>query len=456
MGTQVAWQPDWGWGELNLSAAYDQRLNFASDAVPALGVRFYRANVSAGDRATLVWNRRVVGPLDQVVAPTAMTLSNLDLYQYDIGGGQQAASESAIDNVEQVRGTSTGQVVYKVKDQSSRVDGAAAEPFALAAANPLTPLAAPVPKLTLTADRSAVRRGEPVTLTATLTNASTDLPASNASVALQLPAGMHLASGDATWIPDALPAGATLTKTWTLEGDEDSAAPLTASASATAFGETFSSRASTPLTVDSSPPAVSLTCTHSDAADPQIAVAWSSVDSSPIEPYALSASTDGGPFVPWLTNVTGSSAIFTGVPGHSYAVAVTAADALGNSAPPTLCGPVTIGFAPLAPAVPTGQGGSPLPAPPHLRVTRVSFGRSRLTVSGVVARDASGRVLGSYSPRGGRRVRAHTRAAHGRYALVFKLSRKQSRIRRGALRISYLGDPGHAPQHLSRAIVRRR
>src|SRR5207248_2626298 len=31
MGTQTTWQPDWGWGELNLDAAYRQRDNFAAD-----------------------------------------------------------------------------------------------------------------------------------------------------------------------------------------------------------------------------------------------------------------------------------------------------------------------------------------------------------------------------------------------------------------------------------------
>src|SRR5436189_179624 len=77
------WLPDWGWGELNLDSAYQQRNNFASGSVGARDVRFYRATVAAGDRATLVWNRRVVGPLVQTIPPQALTLSNLDLYEYD-------------------------------------------------------------------------------------------------------------------------------------------------------------------------------------------------------------------------------------------------------------------------------------------------------------------------------------------------------------------------------------
>src|SRR5436305_10877126 len=120
MGTQVGWLPDWGWGELNLDSAYQQSTNFASDGVGAQDVRFYRATVAAGDRATLVWNRRVVGPLVQTVPPQTLTLSNLDLVEYDnTSQAQQASSASTIDHVEQVRRVQAGTVTYKVKDQSS-------------------------------------------------------------------------------------------------------------------------------------------------------------------------------------------------------------------------------------------------------------------------------------------------------------------------------------------------
>src|SRR5205823_1319309 len=112
--------------------------------------RFYRATVLPGDCATFVWNRRVVGPLVQTVPPQALTLSNLDFYEYDSAQNQQAASTSTIDNVEQVWGVQSGTVVYKVKDQSSTVDGLSAEPFALAAKHPLTPLTAPKPAVSLT------------------------------------------------------------------------------------------------------------------------------------------------------------------------------------------------------------------------------------------------------------------------------------------------------------------
>src|SRR5207302_3938686 len=58
MGTQTGWQPDWGWGALNLTQALQERTHFYTSDVPGVEAQFYLASLqSAGDRATLVWNR---------------------------------------------------------------------------------------------------------------------------------------------------------------------------------------------------------------------------------------------------------------------------------------------------------------------------------------------------------------------------------------------------------------
>ena len=93
MGSQVGWQPDWGFGELNLDAAYAQRgnTNGAADEVGAGDVRFYRATAATADRATLVWNRRSNGCFTAGCGvPHGLTLSNLDLFQYDGAQSLQA------------------------------------------------------------------------------------------------------------------------------------------------------------------------------------------------------------------------------------------------------------------------------------------------------------------------------------------------------------------------------
>ena len=94
--------------------------------------------------------------------PTGMTLTNLDLQQLDPAtGAVQAQSNSAIDNVEQVRSPgAAATAIYKVK-ATSTVDGLPAEPFALAARRPLTPLATPQPAVTVDVAAGTQRAAKP-------------------------------------------------------------------------------------------------------------------------------------------------------------------------------------------------------------------------------------------------------------------------------------------------------
>src|SRR5215208_8308455 len=41
MGTQSGWQPDWGWGALNLNAALQERTNGVGSSVPGGSARFF-------------------------------------------------------------------------------------------------------------------------------------------------------------------------------------------------------------------------------------------------------------------------------------------------------------------------------------------------------------------------------------------------------------------------------
>src|SRR5439155_15268425 len=204
MGTQTGWQPDWGWGELNLDAAYRERLNFARDQVRANGATFFRATAQApGDRATLAWNRRVADcqPLrqgcyyDTTSGFRVYTLSNLDLTAYDTATGTPlAASTSTVDNVEQVRVPAPGSVIYKVG--AGEVDGPSGEPFAIAATRPLVPLATPQPSITVGLSRQGpVPPNTTVTVTASVANPSSDLTADNAQATLVVPAGVELVMG---------------------------------------------------------------------------------------------------------------------------------------------------------------------------------------------------------------------------------------------------------------------
>src|SRR5947209_7996122 len=268
MGSQTQWEPDWGWGELDLTDALAQRLNYEADAVPANGVRFYRSTAAAvGDRATLVWDRRVTACFHAGCAyqppPYSTwqiyTLSHLALTELDAStGAVQAVSDSPVDNVQQVRAPGPGPVVYKVA--AGDVDGLSAEPFALAAKDPLTPLVTPQPTLSLQLDHTGfIQAGTPVTVTAHVANPSPDLTAEEARVALQVSPGVSVVSGSPSVSIGTLGtrgSGAdTAVASWTVEGTNDGLKQLDASVTASRYGSTFGSVATASFGVDSTPPA---------------------------------------------------------------------------------------------------------------------------------------------------------------------------------------------------------
>ena len=417
-------------------------------------MRFYRATASIADRATLVWNRRSNGCFTAGCGvPHGLTLSNLDLFQYDGAQSLKASSTSSIDNVEQVRSPAAGATVYKVKDESTTVDGLSAEPFALAATSQITPVAAPRPTVALSLNRTSARQGEPVTVTATLTNSSPDMTGDNAEVTLDLPVGVELTSGSPTWQAGTLAPSAAPTHQWTVKGSTDAVHELTATAEDQAYQETFTSPpTSAALHVDSRPPVVQVACPGAANTDPALTVRWGAADASPIAGYDVDVAVDGGASSPWLRSTSGTSATYAGLPGHSYSFSVRATDGLGNSSGPVSCGWATIVAAsPPAPSPPTV--GRPLPSSARLRLSRISVGRTALTASGTLARDATGVVRASYSARGSM-VRAKAAVSHGRYRLTFHLPRALRRAARGVLRISYGGDSRHAAQRVSRHVRR--
>ena len=281
MGTQVGWLPDWGWGEMNLDAAFHERLNFARDDVPSGGARFFSAAAqAAGDRATLVWNRRVADckPLrqgcyyDTDSGFRVYTLSNLDLTEYDAQTGlQRAASTSTVDNVEQVRTPAAGTVIYKVS--AGEVDGPGGEPFAIAATRPVTPLVTPQPMTSLTIVGGGPRRvGDPVSVVAQVVNPSADLTADNTQVTLDLPSGIELVSGSRAQTLGTLQLkgdlAASATASWTVRGTSDGVKQLTATATATKYGSTLRSSATDSFAIDGDPATATLVVPPDPTPDP--------------------------------------------------------------------------------------------------------------------------------------------------------------------------------------------
>jgi hypothetical protein len=459
MGTQTTWQPDWGWGELDADSAYQQRTQFATAALhPATagdaGVSLYAATTTgAGDRATITWNRRAVRcvrPIDDPTCPgflnaaSAFTLSNLDLYQYDRATeALQQQSASAIDNVEQVRATAGGQVVYKVANLSSTVDGRADERFALASTRPLTPLAAPVPTASIKSDVAQARTGQDVTVTATMTNTSADLAGTNPQIALELPAGVTLVAGDQIQtVGSSLAAGATSSAaTWTVRGTADGLRQLTARASMSRYGSTFSGASATSLLVDGTPPVATISAPSGEQTSPAIAIAWSASDSgSGVKDYDVDVATDGGAFATLTASTTTTAATYIGQRGHSYVFRVRARDQVGN-----------VGVYATSPAI-SVVASRVRKASAQLRIGMARW-TGRIAVSGRISPLARRYIVVSFRCNRSGTTRS-VRPRRGRWSATLRPPTRCSRSGRGVLYVRYRGDSRLGPQ-LTRRLLRR-
>jgi serine protease AprX len=460
MGTQVGWLPDWGWGELNLDAAYRERLNFARDEVPPNGARFFRATLqSAGDRATLVWNRRVADcqPLRQGCYYDTnsnfrvYTLSNLDLTQYDAATGTPlVTSRSSVDNVEQVRAAAPGNVVYKV--EAGDVDRSSGEPFALAATRPLTPLVTPQPTTSLALSTSGtIRAGQLVTVSAEVANPSPDLTAEQAHVTLSLPPGVELVSGPPTQTLGTLSTrgahGDRATATWTVRGTTDGIKQLIATAAATRYESTFQSSSAATFAVDATAPQIHLATPAGTISGTSIPLAWGASEPAT---YDLDVSVNGAAFTPWLVHTTQTSATYAAARGSRYVFRIRATDPLGNVSNGVVSREILVPgeTTPAPPASPPRR--DPPPArprlSPQLRITRISWGGARLKVKGTVAPEADGKVTARWNgtTRGRRRtVRVSTIARARSFLLTLRVPRRANRAR---LTITYAGGLRFATQ----------
>lgn len=350
--SQTYWTPKSGWGALDLDAAFHQRGNYASSSITPQsenGVRFFRATgVTSGDRSTLVWNRRLA------TGTTYRPLTNLDLSQHNQAtgattatGGSDAAdsvdTDQTIsannpmpgsgtdggDNVEQVRSTSSGTQVLKVKNMGT-IDGLPAEPFSIASKNPLTPLATPVPEVTLTASPTPAGTGQNVTVTADVTNSSPDIALTGTQVTLTPPSGVSITGGTPTQVIGALAAGDNDTVVWQVQGTTEGLKSLSADSEGSAYGETFTATDTDDLTVDSSPPTASVTGPGEWSPSSNATFNWGANDASGIASYDVSTSIGGAAPTLVMDDTSDTSASFSAPEGVGITVYVTAKDNAGN------------------------------------------------------------------------------------------------------------------------------
>jgi hypothetical protein len=85
-------------------------------------------------------------------------------------------------------------------------------------------------------------------------------------------------------------------------------------------------------TLDNTAPASHVLALPAVEANPIFTIQWSGNDiGSGVQDFTIYVSDNGGPFVPFHTNVTATAASFTGHPGHTYGFYSIARDLVGNA-----------------------------------------------------------------------------------------------------------------------------
>lgn len=131
------WSRSYGWGYLDLLAAYQQAPYVITDSfarpiiVGSRRLAYYSGTRSSTFKATLVWNRHV-GPYTGQDPVTYHSLTNFNLGLYSgTTGSTVSQSTSTIDNVEQVGSTTSGACVLKVYTTGNWDIDVPSEDFAL-------------------------------------------------------------------------------------------------------------------------------------------------------------------------------------------------------------------------------------------------------------------------------------------------------------------------------------
>lgn len=481
MGSQTYWQPDWGWGALDLASALEQRSAVVPSTSTAAGVagnhavaelgegdvHFYSATTqAAGDRATLVWDRRAVACI-RVGCPEGsfgMTLTNLGLSETSADGSTvRHEVPSSVDNVEQVRSPGAASVIYKVKGLSA-IDGATAEPYSLASRRPIKRLATPRPRVTVSSNASEARPGQDVTVTANIANPSPDLPAGDVTATLELPAGAQLVSGASSRALGPLAANATSTQSWVVRFAGDGNQVVRVAVSSSALSEPLPAAGSAAIAVDGTAPNSSLNAPSGARTDTNLPVAWSASDSgSGVASHDVEVAVDGGPFTAWLTSTSSTSATYGGQVGFSYQFRARSRDRLGNESGWTT-GPVAAITAPAPPPAPAPPTAAPTPAAgpapspakrvaTSLRVSTAKLSSTAIKVTGTRSSKATGTVTVEFAAKVRGRVlktRKTASVTRGRFTATLKLPARMRGVRAGTVTVRYAGDSKHLPRTATR------
>lgn len=245
---------NWGYGALDLGGAYTYRGSVFEGSLTSTGPRYVLLRggaVSAGGRATLVWNRQVTSN-GANIPTTYYTPQDLDLYAYDESDGSQVGSStSTVNPNEQIAfGSSVTSPIYKVyRSAASFTSSYSSEPFAVASESTTSTSLVNPPALacTFTELSNFVAASSDTTVTVEVAN-SGDVAATSPTVTLTLPAGYSITSGDNPQTISGVASQSSGTATWTVHSPaatSSTTVTFSVDASTTSYGETSAAQTAT-------------------------------------------------------------------------------------------------------------------------------------------------------------------------------------------------------------------
>ena len=236
------WSRTYGWGYLDLLAAYQQAPfviegSFARPLfVGGRRLAYYSGNRPTGFKATLVWNRHV-GPYtgEDPTEHHSLTNFNLGLYSGTTGAAI-SQSTSTIDNVEQVGSVTNGLSVLKVHTTGNWDIDVQTENYALAVPTTFTQKTPPNYTVTVNVAQYAVV-GSEISVSGTVTNTG-ELPVYNVLASVN---AVVVGGNNPTQL-GTLDPGESVPVNWAIQVNQSSGPQnIRISVEGSGYGETFSS-----------------------------------------------------------------------------------------------------------------------------------------------------------------------------------------------------------------------
>jgi len=241
--TKTGWQPDSGWGFVDLSQASNQVNNYFLGSLTPMSFELYSGTVSGTLETTMVWNRHVTGDC----TPTSCPASNLGVYAYDGASGDLLGSSTATSqNVQQIVQSSVDTAVLEVSPLGF-ASGVTLEPYALAvSAAGFTPRNGPALSVSCTGPAGSVALNAMFMVPCTVTN-SGDLTAFSVNGTVEWQGS---SPGTSEPLGSPAPGQQTSAQSWQITAPGAAGLyTLEADVSSASYGQTFTGVVTLPVVV---------------------------------------------------------------------------------------------------------------------------------------------------------------------------------------------------------------